>query len=113
VTKGERHTGPASSNEEEYFARREAELMRQQRDLHLRERVEAERKSHFMKCPRCGYDLMSSEWHAVEIRQCPHCLGLWFDAGEAEKALAHPPGRFHDVFTTLMAGFRRAKAGDQ
>jgi len=42
-----------SKNEEEYFARRDAELLRQQRDaVHRRDR--AERRSHHMKCPKCG-----------------------------------------------------------
>jgi hypothetical protein len=44
-----------SKNEEEYFAQREAELLRQQRATAQQAAAEAERRSHRMKCPKCGY----------------------------------------------------------
>jgi hypothetical protein len=40
-----------SKNEEEYFAQREAELLRQQRATAQQAAAEAERRSHRMKCP--------------------------------------------------------------
>jgi Zn-finger nucleic acid-binding protein len=73
-----------SRNEEEYFAREDAELMRKQRERAHAAAVEAERKSHYMKCPKDGYDLTSSEYHGVQIETCPHCGGMWLDAGELE-----------------------------
>ena len=79
--------GGPSSNEEEYFARRDAELMRQQREVLQKSAAEAERKSHYMKCPKCGFDLITVTLHGVELDQCTNCHGLWFDAGEAEAML--------------------------
>ena len=77
-----------SRNEDEYFAQQNAELLRKQRDLASKAAVEAERKSHFMKCPKDGYDLASSEYHGVQIETCPHCGGMWLDAGELD-VVAH------------------------
>ena len=37
-----------------------------------------------MKCPKDGYDLSSSEFHGVQIDTCPHCGGMWLDAGELQ-----------------------------
>ena len=50
-----------SRNEDEYFAREDAELLRKQRERAHAAAVEAERKTHYMKCPKDGYDLTSSE----------------------------------------------------
>ena len=80
--------GGPSSNEEEYFARREAELLRQQREALQRTAVEAERKSHHLKCPKCGFDLLTAIGPGGgEIEQCPNCRGIWLDAAETEAAL--------------------------
>jgi hypothetical protein len=60
-----------SRNEDEYFAQQNAELLRKQREKQEASAREAERKSHFMKCPKDGYDLSSSEFHGVQIETCP------------------------------------------
>src|SRR5947207_13551822 len=102
-----------SRNEEEYFAKRDAELLRQQRAAVRKTAAEAERRSHYMKCPKCGYDLISGEWHGIQIDQCTHCHGIWFDAGEAESVLAHPePNIMARVFRALLRGVSGAKASD-
>ena len=79
--------GGPSSNEEEYFARREAELLRQQRAVLMKTAAEVERKSHYLKCPKCGFGLLTSTGHGGEIEQCPNCRGIWLDADETEAAL--------------------------
>ena len=79
--------GGPSSNEEEYFARREAELLRQQREALQKTAAEAERTSHHLKCPKCGFDLLVATGHNGEIEQCPNCRGIWLDAAETEAAL--------------------------
>ncbi len=76
-----------SKNEDEYFARRDAELLRQQRATAQQAAAETERKKHSMKCPKCGYDLITGDWDGVQIDQCTHCHGIWFDAGEAESLM--------------------------
>jgi uncharacterized protein len=102
-----------SRNEDEYFAREDAELLRKQRERAQAAATEAERKSHYMKCPKDGYDLTSSEYHGVQIETCPHCGGMWLDAGEVE-AVSHEerPGLLtrvlSDAFSSL--GHSRKKS---
>ena len=89
------------------------ELLRQLRAYAQRAGAEAERRSHHMKCPKCGYDLITGEWHGIQIDQCTHCHGLWFDAGEAEGLLAHPePNVIARVFRALLRGVSGARASD-
>jgi len=102
-----------SRNEDEYFARREAELLRQRREAAQRAQIDAERKSHYMKCPKCGYDLLTSEWHAVQIDQCPNCHGIWFDAGEAEDVLKRGEqerGVFRDTLLSIVRAVKGSRA---
>jgi hypothetical protein len=102
-----------TQNEDEYFAKRDAELLRQQRAAAQEAATQTERKAHFMKCPKCGYDLITNDWHGVQIDQCTNCHGLWFDAGEAETLLSHADrGLFARVFGAVMKGVRGAKASD-
>jgi Zn-finger nucleic acid-binding protein len=93
---------PDKSNrsEEEYFARENAELLRKQREKAQVAAVEAERKTHYMKCPKDGYDLTSSEFHEVQIETCPHCGGMWLDAGELQ-SVAHEHRR--NVITQILS----------
>jgi Zn-finger nucleic acid-binding protein len=106
-----------SRNEDEYFAREDAALLRKQRERAHVVAVEAERKTHFMKCPKDGYDLSSSEYHGVQIETCPHCGGMWLDAGELE-AVAHEehPTVLGRVLSDAFSAFRRSPRtwrGDQ
>jgi uncharacterized protein len=98
-----------SRNEDEYFAREDAELLRKQRERAHAAAVEAERRTHFMKCPKDGYDLTSSEYHGVQIETCPHCGGRWLDAGELE-VVAHEehPTVLGRVLTDALSTFRRS-----
>ena len=78
-----------SSSEEEYFAREEAEKMRklQAEKAKALSGVEKEeiKKAHYMKCPKCGMDLMTLVYRGVEIDKCSACSGVWLDDGELEK----------------------------
>jgi hypothetical protein len=101
-----------SRNEDEYFAKRDAELLRQQRAAAEQSAAAAARKSHYMKCPKCGYDLITSEWHGVQIDQCTQCHGIWFDAGEAESLIARDdPGVFGRVIGAVLRGVGGAGPG--
>jgi uncharacterized protein len=101
-------TDKPSRNEDEYFVKQEAELLRKQRAETESAALEAERRTHYMKCPKDGHDLASSVYHDVQIETCPHCGGMWLDAGELE-AVAHEerPGLLtrvlSDAFTSLRS----------
>lgn len=73
-----------SRNEDEYFVKQDAELVRARRAQLDEERKKNERKAHYMKCPKCGADLTEREYHQVKVDICPECKGTWLDAGELE-----------------------------
>jgi hypothetical protein len=101
-------TDKPSKNEDEYFARRDAELLRQQRASAQQAAAQTERKSHYMKCPKCGYDLITGDWDGIQIDQCTHCHGVWFDAGEAESLLKSPQSNvLSRVFRAVVKGVTR------
>lgn len=101
-----------SRNEDEYFAREDAELLRQQRERAAAASLEAERKIHYMKCPKDGYGLVSSEYHGVAIETCPHCGGMWLDAGELEAvAKEDHPNVITRVLSDALSTFRRSPRG--
>jgi len=77
-----------SRNEEEYFARKEAERLGKLKKTAAIEAQLAERRSHFMKCPRCGADLQVEHFTGVEVERCLECRGLWFDHAEAQRLVA-------------------------
>lgn len=80
-----------SEQEEEYFARQQAELKRKlaeeaRRKLEAEERDHA-RQLHYMKCPKCGMDLQEITFSEVRVDKCFSCGGLWLDAGELDRIL--------------------------
>jgi hypothetical protein len=78
-----------SRNEEEYFAKVEAERIERKRRELARLQQDAERKSHHMRCPKCGGHLVTEEFHKVQIDRCPDCHGVWLDQGEIDVVMAH------------------------
>jgi uncharacterized protein len=73
-----------SRNEDEYFAKLDAQLIKAQRARLDQERSSSERAAHYMKCPKCGADLQEREFHHVKVDACPECKGMWLDAGELD-----------------------------
>ena len=73
-----------SRNEDEYFAKLDAELMKERRARLDAERAKSDRSMHYMKCPKCGGDLKERSFHHVKIDVCQDCHGTWLDHGELE-----------------------------
>ena len=71
-------------NEDEYFAKHDAELLKERRAALDEQRAKQERASHFMKCPKCGADLEEKEHQSIKVDVCPECHGLWLDQGEVD-----------------------------
>ena len=94
-----------SRNEEEYFARRNAELIAAQRAKLDESRQKGERALHYMKCPKCGSDLHEREFHHVRIDECAECGGMWLDKGEMEM-LSHVDRSKVGRFIGSMLGLR-------
>lgn len=97
-----------SRNEEEYFAKLEAERLKKLRAEAAEAAEAAKRRQHFMKCPKCGADLAHEAYHGVEVDRCHACGGVWFDAGEVEQVLERHEaegagGLFHAIFQGVRA----------
>lgn len=101
-------TEKPSRTEEEYFARHEAEIIKARRAAADAARAESERKSHFMKCPKCGADLITEEYHGIHVDRCTECHGIWFDAGEVEQLLENQKqdGIGHSILASIVHGLR-------
>ena len=73
-----------SRNEDEYFVKMDAELMKQRRAQLDAERAKQERASHYMRCPKCGGNLAERDLGGVKVDRCTDCNGVWLDAGELD-----------------------------
>jgi hypothetical protein len=78
-----------SEQEEEYFARQEFERKKRlaeerERTLKTEERTRL-KEFHWMRCPKCGMELLEITFRGVKIDQCTSCSGVWLDAGELEQ----------------------------
>lgn len=76
-----------SANEEEYFARQEAERRRNITESQARLKTdegERNRALHFMRCPKCGMPLEEVVFGDVRVDKCLGCEGIWLDKGELE-----------------------------
>lgn len=80
--------GKPSQNENEYFARQDAEWLSANRARLDAERLSKDQASTGMVCPRCGGKLGERIYHNVRIDVCATCRGVWLDRGELHM-LAH------------------------
>ena len=99
-----------SESEDEYFAREEAaKLQRQAAEQAQRmEKIEREerKKLHFMKCPKCGFDLREVPYRGITMDKCFECGGIWLD----DRELEHLTGQSDaNVFSGILKLFRADK----
>ena len=73
------------SLEEEYFRRKEQELIEQIRA----KRAEAERQASAIQCPKCEGTLDELTFDEIQIDRCNKCNGVWLDAGELEQLVSN------------------------
>ncbi len=77
-----------SEKEEEYFTRMEFEKKKkfeekQQKQLAVEEKKKL-KELHYMKCPKCGMELIEIDYKSIKIDKCSACEGVWLDAGELD-----------------------------
>lgn len=77
-----------SEHEEEFFARQEFERVKKIEEQRSHQ-IEAEEKQrlkelHYMRCPKCGMQLVEIDYRGIKIDRCASCDGVWLDAGELE-----------------------------
>lgn len=77
-----------SEREEEYVARMEYERKKKlEHEKHLKLAEEEKKRlkdMHFMRCPKCGMELIEIDYKSIKIDKCSECEGIWLDAGELE-----------------------------
>jgi hypothetical protein len=95
-----------SESEEEYFARIEFERRKKIEREKQQKLAEAEknrlRDLHYLKCPKCGMDLIEIDYKSIKADKCSGCDGVWLDAGELEsvaKMETSVAGRIFGLFT--------------
>lgn len=94
-----------SRNEDEFFVKQDAELIRQHRARLNEERSKLERAAHLNKCPKCGSELRERDYHHVKLDECPECGGLWLDKGELQM-LEHVDRNSVSRFVGSMFGLK-------
>ena len=77
--------------EEEYFFRKNRELLERKRaelDATRREQEGRQLKElHWMRCPKCGQQMVEDDRSGIKIDRCTGCGGVFFDAGELDTLL--------------------------
>jgi hypothetical protein len=77
-----------SELEEEYIARMEYEKKKKLEEEKHKRLAEEEKKRlkelHYMRCPKCGMELIEIDYKGIKVDKCSECEGIWLDAGELE-----------------------------
>ena len=77
-----------SQQEEDYISRMEFEKKKkfeEEKHKNIKENEKKELKElHYMRCPKCGMELIEIDYKNIKIDKCSDCEGIWFDAGELE-----------------------------
>jgi len=78
-----------SEREAEYFAREAFEKLKKAEEEKTKKLAGEEKKKrkelHYMKCPKCGMELVEIDYKEIKIDKCSECAGVWLDAGEMEQ----------------------------
>lgn len=94
-----------SKKEEEYFAKQmfeEKQKIEQdkQKTLAAAERRKA-KELHFMKCPKCGMNLVEIDYRNIKVDRCSACEGVWLDSGELAQVVRLEKGALDRLFSVF------------
>ncbi len=91
-----------SEQEEEYFARLEYEKQKKIEEEKQKQIADVEKKRlkelHYMKCPKCGMDLIEIDYKNIKVDKCSACEGIWLDAGELDAVSRLEKGGLDKLF---------------
>jgi len=95
-----------NENEEEYFIRLEFERAKKVEEELKKKMLSDERSSikelHYMRCPKCGMQLVEIDYKGIKIDKCTECNGVWLDHGELEAIV----NLDKSVISRLLSGFK-------
>ena len=63
---------------------------------------DALKKAHHLKCPKCGHDMKEQQLEDITIERCSFCEGIFFDAGELERAYLKKDEERRGLFRRLV-----------
>jgi hypothetical protein len=102
-----------SKPEDDYFAAEEVEAKRklafQQGQRLAEQQREALKVLHYMKCPKCGFDLHALDEGTVHLDTCFNCKGIFMEAKDLErlKAQAAQEAPKRPLVTAILDLFKR------
>jgi hypothetical protein len=92
--------------EEQYFAKVEDEKIKAQANeaAHARTAAQAEelRKAHWMRCPKCGNELVERRFRTVTVDQCGWCGGVYVDRAEFAAIAGREDGVLRAALNELL-----------
>jgi hypothetical protein len=100
-------SGKPSQNENEYFARRDAEWLKERRAALDSERAAREAADKQPRCARCAKVLEVRDFRTLKVDVCPDGHGVWLDPGELEMILHLPRAEMLRVVHDVDAGLAR------
>lgn len=103
----------AKRREDQWFHENEKKLLaeiRRTRETRIREEMAQEeerkcaelKKLHWMKCPRCGHDLVEKEMRGIKVDVCTLCEGIFFERGEVEDLLQKHAEERRGIIRSLL-----------
>jgi uncharacterized protein len=91
-----------SEREAEYISRMEFERKKKaEEDKHKLLKAEEKKNLkdlHYMRCPKCGMDLIEIDYKEIKMDKCSECDGIWLDAGELEAVSRLEKGGLDKLF---------------
>lgn len=94
-----------SELEEEYIARMEYEKRKKLEEEKHKKLAEEEKKRlkelHYMRCPKCGMELIEIDYKDIKVDKCSECEGIWLDAGELEAVSRLEKGGLDKLFSVF------------
>ena len=92
--------------EEEYFARMEYERRKKVEEERQNKIAVEEKKRlkelHFMRCPKCGMQLLEIDYKGIKVDKCSECEGIWLDAGGMDAGSKLEKGGLDKLFSVFQ-----------
>jgi len=101
------------SDEEEYFKKLDMEAKAKLKAKLDAQKAEAERaarkKLHYLKCGKCGGDMVTEVFRGIEIERCQWCGAVLLDPGELEALAGEDLSDVISNFFSVFAGQKKKK----
>ena len=94
-----------TETEAEYFDKVEFERRKMRETEKQAQFVEEDKRKlkelHYMRCPKCGMQLIQIDYKRIAVDKCSSCGGVWLDAGELEVVSEMDKGALGKFFSVF------------